>query len=52
MPIGYSGGFPTRKGALSEAKRRRRLKKYKDDKLTVPKRRMEGYYRIRYEYKV
>ena len=48
--IGFSGGFSTRAEALREASRRRRMKKYKDDKLTVPMKRMEGCYRIRYEY--
>lgn len=50
--IGYSGGFETRSEALKVARHNRRLKKFRGNQITVPKRRVEGYYRIRYEYKV
>ncbi len=49
--IGFSGGFETRSAALKEASRRRKMAKHRGDKITVPKGRREGFYRIRYEYR-
>ena len=43
-----SGGFGTMEAALREALRRKNLKSYRNVHVSVPVRKIEGYYRIRY----
>jgi len=43
-----SGGFVKLEDALREALRRKNLRAYRDTHVSVPTRRIEGYYRIRY----